>query len=208
MARRALVVVVLLLATGVYGSRAGSAEAVVPREPLAALPLQLGDWEGYEAPPFAGDLLAELGVDDYLNRQYIRQGSGPVGVYVGYYASQRQGDTIHSPQNCLPGAGWRPIESGVASVAAGERSVLVNQYVIQRGLDRQVVLYWYQGRGRVIANEYHNKAYLMFDSVRLHRTNGGLVRLIAPIGTTADAAKATASSFARLIFPHLVKHLP
>ncbi len=208
MARRALVVVVLLIATGVYGSRAGSAETVVPREPLATLPLQLGDWQGYEAAPFAGDLLAELGVDDYLNRQYIRQGSGPVGVYVGYYASQRQGDTIHSPQNCLPGAGWQPVESGVAHVPVGGRSLLVNQYVIQRGLDRQVVLYWYQGRGRVIANEYHNKAYLMFDSVRLRRSNGGLVRLIAPIATTADAAKATASSFARVMFPHLAKHLP
>ena len=208
MARRALAVVVLLIATGVYGSRAGSAEAVVPREPLAALPFQLGDWQGYDAAPFAGDLLAELGVDDYLNRQYGQQGSGPVGVYVGYYASQRQGDTIHSPQNCLPGAGWRPVESGVANIPVGDRSIRVNQYVIQRGLDRQVVLYWYQGRGRVIANEYHNKAYLMFDSVRLHRSNGGLVRLIAPIVTTADAAKATASSFARLMFPHLAKHLP
>ena len=208
MARRALVVVVLLIAAGVYGSRAGSAEAVVPREPLAALPFQLGDWQGYDAAPFAGDLLAELGVDDYLNRQYVQQGSGPVGVYVGYYASQRQGDTIHSPQNCLPGAGWRPVESGVANVPVGDHAIRVNQYVIQRGLDRQVVLYWYQGRGRVIANEYHNKAYLMFDSVRLHRSNGGLVRLIAPIVTTADAAKATASSFARLMFPHLAKHLP
>ncbi len=208
MARRALVVIVLLLATGAYGSRAGSAETMVSREPLASLPLQLGDWQGYEAAPFAGDLLAELGVDDHLNRQYIRQGSGPVGVYVGYYASQRQGDTIHSPQNCLPGAGWQPVESGVVQVPVEGRSLLVNQYVIQRGLDKQVVLYWYQGRGRVIANEYHNKAYLMLDSVRLRRTNGGLVRLIAPIATTADAAKATASSFARVMFPHLAKHLP
>ena len=208
MTRRAALVIVLLIATGLYGARAGSAEAVVAREPLVALPLHLGDWQGFDAEPFAGDLLAELGVDDYLNRQYIRQGAGPVGVYVGYYASQRQGDTIHSPQNCLPGAGWRPVESGVANVPVGDRSIRVNQYVIQRGLDRQVVLYWYQGRGRVIANEYHNKAYLMFDSVRLHRTNGGLVRLIAPIVTTADAAKANASSFARVMFPHLARHLP
>ena len=208
MARRAFLVIVLLIAAAVYGSRASSAEAVVPREPLAALPLQLADWRGYDAAPFPGDLLAELGVDDYLNRQYIRERSGPVGVYVGYYASQRQGDTIHSPQNCLPGAGWQPVESGVANVPVGGRTLRVNQYVIQRGLDRQVVLYWYQGRGRVIASEYHNKAYLMWDSVRLHRSNGGLVRLIAPIATTADAAKATASSFARVIFPHLAKHLP
>jgi EpsI family protein len=129
-------------------------------------------------------------------------------VYVGYYASQRQGDTIHSPQNCLPGAGWRPVETGVAGLHVGDRTVPVNQFVIQKGLDRQVVFYWYQGRGRVIANEYQNKAFLMLDAARLHRTNGGLVRMMAPIVSTPDAAKAELSVFAALLFPQLDRHLP
>lgn len=208
MAARAAIVLTLLLTAGLYGTRANSAETVVPREPLAALPLAIRDWLGQEAPPLADDVLAQLGVDDYVNRQYARPGSAPIGVYVGYYASQRQGDTIHSPQNCLPGAGWRPVETGIASLQVGGRTVPVNQFVIQKGLDRQVVFYWYQGRGRVIANEYQNKAFLMLDAARLHRTNGGLVRMIAPIVSTTDAAKAELARFAALMFPHLDGHLP
>ncbi len=205
---RAAIVLVLLAAAGTYGSRAGSEETVVQREPLAALPLSLGDWEGHEASPLADDVLAQLGVDDYVNRQYVHAGVLPVGIYVGYYASQRQGDTIHSPQNCLPGAGWRPVEEGVTTLQIGDRAVPVNQFVIQKGLDKQVVFYWYQGRGRVIANEYANKALLMLDAARLHRTNGGLVRLIAPVVSTPAAAKAELAAFAALVFPHLDRHLP
>lgn len=205
---RTAIVLVLLVAAGTYGSRAGSEETVVQREPLAALPLSLGDWEGHEASPLADDVLAQLGVDDYVNRQYVHGGALPVGMYVGYYASQRQGDTIHSPQNCLPGAGWRPVEEGVSTLQIGDKAVPVNQFVIQKGLDKQVVFYWYQGRGRVIANEYANKALLMLDAARLHRTNGGLVRLIAPVLSTPDAAKAELAAFAALVFPHLDRHLP
>jgi EpsI family protein len=115
---------------------------------------------------------------------------------------------IHSPQNCLPGAGWIPVESGLANLRVGEATISVNQFVIQNGLDRQAVFYWYQGRGRVVANEYKNKALLMLDAARLHRTNGGLVRVIAPITSTAEAAKTELSAFTRLLFPYLDPHLP
>ena len=205
---RAAIVLSLLLAAGVYGSNAGTAETVVTRESLTTLPLAIGEWRGREATPFADDVLAQLGVDDYVNRQYMHAGSAPLGVYVGYYASQRQGDTIHSPQNCLPGAGWRPIETGVTDLRIPGRVVRVNQFVIQKGLDRQVVLYWYQGRGRVIANEYANKAFLMLDAARLHRTNGGLVRMMTPVVSTPDAAKAELAAFASRVFPMLDRYLP
>jgi EpsI family protein len=208
MVQRAAVAIALLLIAGFYTARAGSAEAVVAREPLSTLPFSVGGWHGQEAAPLADDVLAQLGVDDYVNREYFRAGSLPVGVYIGYYGSQRQGDTIHSPQNCLPGAGWRPVETGVADLQANGRTVQVNQFVIQKGLDRQVVLYWYQGRGRVVANEYQNKALLMLDAARLHRTNGGLVRMIAPVASSVDEARQTVSSFAVLMFPLLDRHLP
>jgi len=208
MARRAAVVIVLLVMARLFSAHLSSAETVVPRQPLSTLPLTIGQWQGHEAPPLADDVLAQLGVDDYINREYITASSVPVGVYIGYYASQRQGDTIHSPQNCLPGAGWRPVESDVATLETEGRAIRVNQFVIQKGLDRQLVYYWYQGRGRVVANEYRNKALLMFDAARLHRTNGGLVRLITPIGTSADTAKTALSSFAVQLFPHLDRHLP
>lgn len=208
MIARAAIVIVLLAGAGLYSAGAASVEAVVPRAELASLPLTLGDWRGREAAPLADDVLGQLGVDDYVNRQYGRSGARPVGIYVGYYASQRQGDTIHSPQNCLPGAGWFPVESGVTELRAGNRQVRVNQFVIQKGLQRQVVLYWYHGRGRVTANEYANKAFLMLDAARLHRTNGGLVRLIAPVTSSPEAARAELAGFASLLLPRLDGHLP
>jgi EpsI family protein len=205
---RILIVAAMIATAGVYASRGASAEAVVDREPLAALPLAFGDWSGREAAPLADDIVATLGVDDYVNRRYAREGAVPIGLYVGYYDSQRQGDTIHSPQNCLPGAGWQPVASRVVDVGAGGRTLRVNEYVIQKGLDRQVVLYWYQGRGRVVANEYTNKALLMIDAARLNRTNGGLVRVIAPVLTTTSAAAEELTAFVGALFPHLEKHLP
>jgi EpsI family protein len=208
MIARVAIVIAMLATAGIYVSRGASAEAVVQRDPLAALPMTIAGWSGREAAPLADDVVAQLGVDDYINRRYARAGTAPVGLYVGYYSSQRQGDTIHSPQNCLPGAGWRPVASRIAEVKTGPRTLSVNEYVIQKGLDRQVVLYWYQGRGRIVANEYANKALLMLDAARLYRTNGGLVRVIGPVVTTTDAAVAELSAFVAALFPHLQKHLP
>jgi EpsI family protein len=208
MSARAVIVIVMLASAGVVASRGASAEAEIARDPLSALPFAIDAWSGRDAAPLADDVVAQLGVDDYINRRYARTGGGSVGLYVGYYASQRQGDTIHSPQNCLPGAGWRPVASRTAELPAAGGTLRVNEYVIQKGFDRQVVFYWYQGRGRVVANEYANKALLMLDAARLNRTNGGLVRIIAPVATTTDAAVAELSAFVSALFPHLSRHLP
>ena len=208
MIARASAVVALLVATALYAGRLGAAEATVDRQPLASLPLHIGDWRGHESAPLADDIVNQLGVDDYVNRQYLRADGGLIGLYVGYYASQRQGDTIHSPQNCLPGAGWHPVSAERAAIQAGSESFPVNRYVIQKGLDRQVVFYWYQGRGRRIANEYLNKLLLMVDAARLNRTNGGLVRLIAPVVTSPEAASGELTSFSAALVPLLSTHLP
>ena len=204
---RAVVVVVMVGVTGLLTASAGSVEVLVARQPLAALPLQLGDWRGMEV-ALPGDVLHQLGVDDYLNRTYVHHGEAPIGLYVGYYDSQRQGDTIHSPQNCLPGAGWQSVESGYLTLQDGRGEVRVNQYVIQKGVDRQVVLYWYQGRGRVVANEYMNKGLLILDAARQHRTNGGLVRVITPIVHDTLDATTRASRFAAALLPYLEAYLP
>lgn len=210
---RALILSSAILAAGFYGTRAAGRETAAPRQTLASLPRALGAWSAPMDLPLPKDVLAVLGVDDYVSRTYVNTASGqPVNLYVGYYDSQRQGDTIHSPQNCLPGAGWQPVEGGRARLGAGEQTATVNRYVIQKGLDRQVVLYWYQGRGRVVANEYANKFWLMVDAARLHRSNGALVRVIAPAARSAGGslavADAAAAEFARALFPHLPAYLP
>jgi EpsI family protein len=212
MIARAAILAGLILTAGWYSTRAAGQEIAAPRKPLNEIPQVLGSWTGGMDVPLESDVRDVLGVDDYVNRTYVNAAGQPVSLYVGYYASQRRGDTIHSPQNCLPGAGWQPVEGGSAPLDVGGRRLTVNRYVIQKGLDRQVVLYWYQGRGRVIANEYANKFWLMLDAARLHRSDGALVRVVAPVVRSANgsltAADGAAADFTRAVFSRLSTHLP
>lgn len=189
------------------------------REPLAFFPMTLGEWRGVQEPPFPNNVLNVLGVDDYLTRAYYLSPQSGVGLYIGYYRTQRQGSTIHSPLNCLPGAGWEPVSkatvqipvtSGPASIAAAR--IPVNRYVVQKGLDRDLVLYWYQSHGRVVASEYVSRFYLVADAVRLNRSDGAMVRVIAPVlPNVADGearAERDATRFVQAIFPRLADYLP
>lgn len=208
MVARALILVALIAGAGVYASGASREEVSVPRTPLSELPMTIGEWHGRDAAPFDDDIVTALGVDDYINRHYAREGHPSVAIYVGYYASQRQGDTIHSPQNCLPGAGWRPVSSERVAIDAAGTRIPVNRYLIQKGIERQAVIYWYQGRGRVVANEYANKLWLMFDAATIGRTNGSLVRMITPVVGEPASAFDELSAFTTAIFPGLTQHLP
>jgi EpsI family protein len=208
MIARALALAAALGAAALIGARAGAAEQPAARESLSKLPRTIAAWRAVSDTPLDPEARRVLGVDDYVNRRYAGAGGELVGLYIGYYASQRQGDTIHSPQNCLPGAGWEPVESSSEMLAGSAGPVVVNRYVVQKGLDRQVVLYWYEGRGRIVANEYLNKFWLIADAARLHRTNGALVRIMAPVvAEQADASRA-AAGFAQAILPALPTYLP
>jgi EpsI family protein len=212
MIARASLLALVVLAGGVYSRWSQGPDREVAREPLATLPCDVDTWRCTGDIPLERDVLAVLGVDDYVNRTYAGGGDRIMGLYIGYYASQRTGEAIHSPQNCLPGSGWQPIASERTTVDAGGVALPVNRYVVEKGLNRQVVLYWYQGRGRVVANEYANKFWLMVDQARLHRSNGSLVRLVAPVrGLSAEAlasASTSADEFARLMYPRLTSYLP
>lgn len=207
MVTRALVAAGIIVAAGIYASGATGPERVPPRDALATTPVALARWEGRDV-ALADDVIAQLGVDDYINRRYVATDAPPVALYVGYYASQRQGDTIHSPQNCLPGAGWQPVTAERTTLDLGGQTIPVNRFIIQKGIDRQAVFYWYQGRSRVLASELANKAWLMIDAARLRRTDGGLVRVITPVASTPDAAFALLSTFSTALFPYLSSRLP
>jgi EpsI family protein len=127
-------------------------------------------------------------------------------VYLGYYDEQRQGKSIHSPRNCLPGAGWEPVSQSETTLRlGGGQPISVNRYVIRKGLDRRVVFYWYQGRGRVASNEYANKGWLVIDAMRTGRTDGGLVRAVTP---ASEAGERSAVALLQAALPPLEKSLP
>lgn len=154
-----------------------------------------------------------LGVDDHIDRTYVNAGRFPASLYVGYYQSQRSGDTMHSPLNCLPGAGWNPSRRARISVPVeGGDPIEVNRIVISKGLDRQLVLYWYQSHGRVVASEYWGKIYTVLDALRTNRTDAALVRVICPVGGADGAAEVEAERqairFVQSFFPYLDDYLP
>lgn len=201
----------LLLAAG-YIARVSKIEQVPPRDSFESFPQRIGPWQGQKVEDLTPDVLAVLGVDEYLNRVYHAGARRALGLYIGYYESQRQGDTIHSPLNCLPGAGWQPLSRSYLSIPVNGGAIIVNQYVIQKGLDRQVVLYWYQSHGRIVANEYWGKFYTVLDAIRLNRTDAALVRVVSPVlepdSAGESAASAQAVDFVKAMFPLLDRYLP
>ncbi len=213
---RAAMLCLMIGATSIFLANARRSEAPITRPGFDSFPMTLQSWRAIVDPPLEKEILAVLGVDDYLSRiYYADNGAKVVGLYMGYYNSQRQGDTIHSPLNCLPGAGWEPVQEGRLTIANADgagRDITVNRYVVQKGLDRQLVLYWYQSRGRVVASEYWSKLFLIHDAIRTNRTDGALVRVIASIAHSADdqgaAAEQLAEDFVRVLFPTLPSYLP
>jgi EpsI family protein len=213
--KRVVFVVATLVVAFAAVMRADRRESAPPRTTFATFPMQLGNWRGIEQPPLAPDVLAVLGVTDYITRVYVSPDQKAVGLYSGYWNSQRQGDTIHSPLNCLPGAGWEPVQHSIMTLpdprAAGS-SITVNRVLIQKGLDRQLVLYWYQSHDRIVASEYWGKVYLVSDAVLLNRTDGALVRVTARVnGDGPDAipsAETVAVDFVKTLLPALHGYLP
>jgi EpsI family protein len=216
MRTRVVVLFVALLLAAAAAARADRSEDTPLRASLATLPIELTDWKGLEDPPLSKEVLNVLRADDYLIRTYDNPKRGVVGLYVGFWKSQRQGDTIHSPLNCLPGAGWEPVSQthvkfteafGVAHAGA-----TANRMIIQNGPDRQLVYYWYQSHGRAVASEYRSRLFLVADAVRTHRTDGAIVRVIAPIrADTASAeqqADRDATAFIKRVVPELDRLLP
>lgn len=205
---RLWITAVFLIGTWLLLNTTSHGEAIVARQPLHDLPYMLGTWTGKEQ-PFQAQVIQAVGVSDYTNRVYFEPSDAPLSLYVGYYATQRTGDTIHSPKNCLPGSGWEPIRSGYATISLqGAREIVVNEYVIQQDENQELVFYWYQGRGRVIASEYSGKFWMIADAISRNRTDGSLVRLITPMNDGEIKAHARLVSFTQLLFPTLDGLIP
>ena len=148
-------------------------------------------------------------MSDYTNRIYSQLAGTPVQLYVGYYASQRTGDTIHSPKNCLPGAGWDPVQSGYATIALPSgRNIVVNEYVIQRDQTSSWCFIGIRLAGESIASEYAGKFWMVADAISRNRTDGALVRVITPMNDGEDKARARLVSFTQTLFPSLDKLIP
>jgi EpsI family protein len=205
------VLLILIVAMGVIvNAWAYLGEAHVDRKELKDFPQTVGGWQKSGNDQILdNETLKVLKASDYLLRDF-RKPNGPVAnLYVGYYATQRSGASYHSPLNCLPGSGWILSEPGKATVSLPDgSSFTANKYVIQNGDYKSMMVYWYQGRGRNVASEYWGKIYTVFDSVKLRRSNGAMVRVTVPIGNSEVDAEKSAIEFASAASAVLPEFVP
>ena len=203
----------LLIVSATIFLRAHSrGEVFPPRLSLQSFPGRVGEWTGNDV-AIDKDALEVLGPGDFLLRLFTNSDKRIpyLDLFIAYFPSQRAGDTIHSPKNCLPGSGWFPVESSrVTITVAGQTPFPANRYVIAKGDKRQLVLYWYWAHGRGVASEYWAKYYLVADSIRMNRSDGSLVRLTTPLlpGETVDAAEQRLLPFVADIVPLLPNYIP
>jgi EpsI family protein len=182
-------------------------EASGLQRPLTEFPSAIG-FSHSEDRPFDQPVVQAIGADDYVNRVYL--GSAlPIELYIGYYKDQRSGDKIHSPKNCLPGSGWEPIHTTRVQLGSEKGvPVFVNGYLVAQGTRRDMVLYWYQSHGRIVASEYWAKFLLIADGLKNRPTDGAMIRIWTTAVDGEETAQARAVDFAQRVYPQVDEFLP
>lgn len=204
----------LIVLTAILLEARGRVETIVAHPPLSSFPSQVGEWNG-KVLTLDQQTLDVLGPGDFLLREYhdsVQQSELPyVDLFIAYFPSQRAGDTIHSPKHCLPGSGWTPDKNDRVTLALpGHSPFPANRYVVSRGDDRELVLYWYWAHDRGVASEYWAKFYLVKDAIQMNRSDGALVRLTIAMlpGENAQVAQQRLQPFAAEIVPLLDNYIP
>jgi EpsI family protein len=209
--KKIIIASALMLLTAFSVSYMSHGNDMPPIRPLSGFPKEIGKWQGRES-QFDQEIYDILGVDDSFLANYYSPDEGQVQVYVGFYQSQREGDLIHSPKNCMPGAGWAISKTSLEELNLTDSKhdkIKVIKLLLEKENQQQIVLYWFQSRGRFIHSEYWEKIFLVVDSITRNRTDGSFVRLIAPV-INGDQSKALEDlkTFAEEIIPVLQEYIP
>ena len=203
------IVTVIFLAQAALFYSASRGERAPTAMPLKAFPSAAGSWSLKQEGAIEQAELDVLKADDTLTRWYTSPVMGGANLFIAYFNTQRAGQSPHSPKNCLPGSGWQPSESGRIDLETSAGPIHINRYVVARGDNQSLVYYWYQSQGRVIADEFAAKFYLIEDSIRKHRSDTALVRVVVPVEPNQlAAAEKTATDFVRNFYPVIKNYLP
>lgn len=206
---KTFITIAILLIMALLTHSASRTERIAPNKPFSEFPLVIADWEGITS-ELDEEIYNILGVEDYILANYRKSSGETVNLYVGFYQSQKEGDIIHSPKNCMPGAGWNIAETAIEKVPLDDtgKSMNVIKLMLQKGKEKQIVLYWFQSRGRIISSEYMEKVWLVLDSITRQRTDGSFVRLITPVIKDETTSVNLLKEFAQKAFPYLNEHIP
>ncbi len=209
--RAALILSVLLIVQGsaFYGFSRG--ETPPSYRPLDGFPKQIGAWKMVQQGVMEQEVKDVLRADDYITREYAASPEKLANLFVAFFKSQRAGQTPHSPKNCLPGSGWVWTIADTIPVTVPGRAapIEINRYLVSKGEDRSMVLYWYQSRDRVVASEYKAAAFVAWDAIRYNRTDTSLVRVVVPVTNGQDdVATQTGVEFIQAFFATLRQFFP
>lgn len=200
------VLTVVLIVQGILYYTAARGESAILSAPLTNFPATIGPWKLLSQGVIEQEELDFLRADDTLTRMYGSP-EGVANLFIAYFKTQRRGQSPHSPKNCLPGAGWQPSSSGTEDVAVGTETIHINRYVVSKGDTQSLVLYWYQSHGRVIADEFKAKFFLIEDSIREHRSDTALVRVVIPYPQKGIEDKI-GTDFVKAFYPAVAGYLP
>ena len=200
---------ITLASTGLYTTFLSSVQSTSLNRELKYFPEQIGTFHKLKDTFFDQEVVDTAGMDQYLMRTYIDKEGYPINLYIGYYRYQNEGHIIHSPKNCMPGSGWEFTQENkkrVVNPATGNPAY-VNQAILQKVTEKQLAYYWNQGRGRIIGNEYTDRAYLIIDSILRRKSNGALIRIIGPVDNLENAIEKQ-EAFINNLLPILNEYIP
>lgn len=209
--RPAIILSALLIAQGSLFYGLSRPEPVALSKSLRGFPINFGTWRMVRESILDPETKDALRADDYLTRDYARPPVEIANLFVAFFRSQRAGQTPHSPKNCLPGSGWIWTVSDTIRLTVTGRGapIEINRYIVSKGEDRALVLYWYQSRDRVVASEYQAAAFVAWDALRYNRTDTALVRIVVPVsGGHDNVATSTGIEFVQTIFGTLRTFFP
>lgn len=209
---RVLLVLILFACTWLVLQTTSSVQPVAIKKTLSQFPQEIGEYRLSDSFQSSAGVLELLGVDDYIQYNYVTDNGEHVNLYAGYYRAVGVEGSYHSPKNCIPGGGWGinttrevVLDQGIE----GQNTSTVSEMLIRNGKEYQVVLYWYQNRGRIIASEYWEKIYLVLDALVKGRRDGTFVRIMSYAGNgDIEAARARVKNFAEDAMLELQDYLP
>ena len=208
---RVLIITILFLLCTVFVYGFDRQSSTPLNKSLADFPGTIGQWQAIGSQSMQDNVEDLLSVDDYILRNYIGPRNSKINMYVSYFSYTDRSKGYHSPLNCMPGSGWNIAKTVPVALNLPEsgQEVTVNKLVLQQGRSKQISLYWYQCRGRILHNEYMERIYRVIDSIFKNRTDGAFIRLIAS-GTEQTLQKDTAllKDFAEQLIPLLRDYLP
>jgi len=205
---RFIIVIILISGTIFYSQLTSHGKPVPILKALEDFPKQIGSWSG-ETHRFPQAVYNKLGVDDSVVINYKNDNDDTISMYVGYYEDQKQGEIIHSPKNCMLGSGWQPIDISEIDISLNSRKIPVTKLILENRSQKMVVLYWYQSGKRAIANEYIQRLYFVYDSIRYNRTNAAFVRFTSPVlSDDYENAVQVMEGFIKQVVPILDGFLP